>query len=231
MVARFFALLFTSAQISHLKTSCHQYVSMWQTDVANMLSDCGARASHIIWRTLMDRVTHHYRDKGVTEEEHLLAFARDKGPAAAFVHELSTTGFSFGSKGEHIIGHALEAMFHTSTVPLDAIRPLDLKKFTHFFLIPYIATLAIVHRLDVSTAEAHTILLESRLAGIQLHPALDSDEELDRICRSNIQRSKLNTIVIRPSCMTRNEAQGGPPRFHSRTWRIEVLSLDLTGIY
>ncbi|KAG2140869.1 hypothetical protein BD769DRAFT_1349963, partial [Suillus cothurnatus] len=52
---------------------------------------------------------------------------------------------SFGSKGEHIIGHALEAMFCTSTVPLDAIWPLNLKKFTHFFLIPYIATCAIVY--------------------------------------------------------------------------------------
>ncbi|KAG2116047.1 uncharacterized protein F5147DRAFT_555605, partial [Suillus discolor] len=74
--------------------------------------------------------------------------------------------------------------------------PLDLKKFTHCFLIPYVATRAIAHRLNVSTAEAHTILLESRPAGIQLHPALDSDKELDRICRSNIQRSKSNTIII-----------------------------------
>ncbi|KAG2116046.1 uncharacterized protein F5147DRAFT_758487 [Suillus discolor] len=89
-------------------------------DVAKILSDRSARASHIIWRTLLDRVTHHCRNKGVTEEEHLLAFTRDKGPATAFVNELSTTGF-FGSKGEHIIGHALEAMFRTSTVPLDAI--------------------------------------------------------------------------------------------------------------
>jgi len=75
------------------------------------------------------------------------------------------------------------------------------------------------------------ILLESRLAGIQLHPALDSDKELDQICRSNIQHSKLNTIVTRPSCMTCNEAEGGPPRIHSQTWHIEVLSLNLTGIY
>jgi hypothetical protein len=137
---------------------------------------------------------------------------------------------SFGSKGEHVIGHALEAMFRTSTIPLDTIRPLDLKKFTHSFLIPYVATHAISHQLNVSIMEAHTILLESRQAGIQLHPALDSDEELDRICRSNIQRSKSDTIVIRPSC-NEAQAQGGPPRFRSRTWWAEVLSLDSTDTY
>ncbi|KAG1745055.1 uncharacterized protein EDB91DRAFT_1019543, partial [Suillus paluster] len=103
---------------------------------------------------------------------------------------------SFGSKGKHVIVHTLEAMFRTSTILLDAIRPLDIKKFTHSFLVPYVATRAIAHRLNVSISEAHTMLLESRQAGIQLHPALDSDEELDRICRSNIQRSKSNTIVI-----------------------------------
>lgn len=108
-------------------------------------------------------------------------------------------------------------MFHTSTVPLNAIRPLDIKKFTHSFLVPYVATRAIAHRLNVSIAEAHAILLESRQAGIRLHPALDSDEELDQICRSNIQRSKSNTIVIRPSSTARNEVQGSPPRFRSRT--------------
>ncbi|KAG1805121.1 hypothetical protein EV424DRAFT_1290721, partial [Suillus variegatus] len=102
----------------------------------------------------------------------------------------------FSSKGEHVIGHALEAMFCTSTVPLDAIWPLGFKKFTHSFLIPYIATHAIAHQLNVSTVEAHTILLQSRPARIQLHPTLDSDEELDQICRSNIQRSKSNTIII-----------------------------------
>lgn len=128
--------------------------------------------------------------------------------------------------------HALEAMFHTSTVPLNAIRPLDIKKFTHSFLVPYVATRAIAHRLNVSIAEAHAILLESRQAGIRLHPALDSDEELDQICRSNIQRSKSNTIVIRPSSTARNEVQGSPPRFRSRTQlHIEVLSLDSIGIY
>lgn len=138
---------------------------------------------------------------------------------------------SFGSKGEHVIVHALEAMFHTSTIPLDAIRPLDIKKFTHSFLVPYVATRAIAHQLNVSITEAHTILLESRQAGIRLHPALDSDEELDRICRSNIQRSKTNAFVIRQSSATRNEAQSGPPRFRSRTQQhIEVLSLDLIGI-
>ncbi|KAG1747880.1 uncharacterized protein EDB91DRAFT_1048239, partial [Suillus paluster] len=133
---------------------------------------------------------------------------------------------SFGSKGEHVIVHALEAMFRTSTIPLDAIRPLDIKKFTHSFLVPYVATRAIAHQLDVSITEAHMMLLESRQAGIQLHPALDSDEELDQICRSNIQRSKSNMIVIR-----HNEAQGGPPRFRSRTWRAEVLLFNSTSIY
>ncbi|KAG1744421.1 hypothetical protein EDB19DRAFT_1620488, partial [Suillus lakei] len=103
---------------------------------------------------------------------------------------------SFGSKGEHVIVHALEAMFHTSTIPLDAIWPLNVKKFTHSFLVPYVATHAIAHQLNVSIMDAHTILLESRQAGIRLHPALDSDDKLDQICRSNIQQSKSNTIII-----------------------------------
>jgi hypothetical protein len=61
-------------------------------DIAKFFSDRSARASHIVWRTLLDRVTHCYRDKGVMEEERLLAFARDKGPATAFINELSTAG-------------------------------------------------------------------------------------------------------------------------------------------
>lgn len=60
-------------------------------DVAKILSDPSARASHIIWTTLLDRITCHYRNKGDTEE-YLLAFARDKGPMAAFINELSTAG-------------------------------------------------------------------------------------------------------------------------------------------
>ncbi|KAG2135447.1 hypothetical protein DEU56DRAFT_756584 [Suillus clintonianus] len=48
-------------------------------DVAKILSDHSARASHIVWTTLLDRISRHYRNKGVTEEEFLLAFARDKG--------------------------------------------------------------------------------------------------------------------------------------------------------
>ncbi|KAG1902774.1 uncharacterized protein F5891DRAFT_917850, partial [Suillus fuscotomentosus] len=89
----------------------------------------------------------------------------------------------YGPKGEHIIAYALEGMFWTSTLPLNAIRPLDVKKFTDFILIPYVATSAIAHRFGITIAEAHTIRLDSRSAGIDLHPALDSDEELDQIYR------------------------------------------------
>ncbi|KAG1720723.1 uncharacterized protein EDB91DRAFT_1088723 [Suillus paluster] len=215
MVARYFTLCFTS---ENKLSKIHQHVAE-HADVTKILSDHSTRASHIVWTTLLDCITCHYHNKGVTEEEYLLAFARDKGPTTAFINELSSAGF-FGSKGEHVIVHTLEAMFCTSTIPLDAIQPLDIKKFTHSFLVPYVATCAIAHRLNVSITEAHTMLLESRQAGIQLHPALDSDEELaisKSICRSNIQRSKSNTIVIH-----RNEAQGGPPRFRSRTWRAET---------
>ena len=79
----------------------------------------------------------------------------------------------------HVIVHALEAMFRTSTVPLDVIRPLDIKKFMNSFLVPYVTTCAIANQLNISISEAHAILLDSKSAGVKLHPALDSDEELD----------------------------------------------------
>jgi hypothetical protein len=113
-------------------------------------------------------------------------------------------------------------MFRTSAVPLDAIRPLDIKKFMNSFLVPYVATRAIANQLNVSISKAHTILLDSRSAGVKLHPALDSDEELDQICRSNIQRSKSDSSINHH----RNDKPEGPPRFRRSTpWprHAEVL--------
>jgi len=63
-----------------------------KADLAQILSDRSARASHIVWISLLDRIACHYHDKGVTVEEHLLAFARDKGPVPSFINDLSTAG-------------------------------------------------------------------------------------------------------------------------------------------
>ena len=119
-------------------------------------------------------------------------------------------------------------MFRTSTIPLDAIRPLDMKKFTHSFLVPYAATRAISHQLNISIPEAHAILLDSRTTGLRLHPALDSDEELDQICRWNIQRLKSTATII---CPSRDDTEGPPRLRRSTAWRAEVLLYTLTGIH
>jgi len=161
-----------------------------KTDLAQILSDHSARASYIIWISLLDRIICHYHDKGVTVEEHLLAFARDMGPVPSFINDLSTAVLwvliglfhpatenffpgSFGSKGVHVIVHVLEAMFRTSTVPLDPIRPLDIKKFMNSFLIPYVATrrsLTIYLCIYYATSTARTFTHTNTLQASQGKP-------------------------------------------------------------
>ena len=67
---------------------------MWslKAEFAEILSDRRTRANHIVWTSLLNRISRHYSNKGGTEEERLLAFARDKGPTPSFIHELSTAG-------------------------------------------------------------------------------------------------------------------------------------------
>ncbi|KAG2050405.1 hypothetical protein BDR06DRAFT_1011237 [Suillus hirtellus] len=117
-------------------------------------------------------------------------------------------------------------MFQTLTLPLNAICPLNVKKFTDFILVPYIATSAIAHRFTITIIEAHTIWLDSRSAGIDLHPALDSDEELDQIYRTNVQRSKSNTRV---AIHDNKSSKGGPPRLHQATLQLIEATLPQPG--
>lgn len=197
-----------------------------EADIAALISDRGVRAEHIVWKSFLDCLSQYYKEN--TEEACLHAFTRDRKGVSSSIYIFSTAGF-YGPKGEHIIAHALEGMFRTSTLPLNTIRPLDVKKFTDFILVPYVATSAIAHRFGITIAEAHTIRLDSRSAGIDLHPALDSDEELDQIYRTNIQRSKSNTRV---AIHDNQSSKGGPPRLRRATLQlIEVLSFVFSDIH
>ena len=63
-----------------------------KADLARILSDGSAQASHIVWMSLLDRITCYYHDKGVTVEEHIFAFTSNKGPVPCFVNDLSAAG-------------------------------------------------------------------------------------------------------------------------------------------
>ena len=71
----------------------NDFTWLLKADLAQILSDCSAQASHIVWISLLDCIACHYHDKGVAVvEEHLLAFTRNKGPVPCFINDLSIAG-------------------------------------------------------------------------------------------------------------------------------------------
>jgi hypothetical protein len=70
-------------------------------------------------------------------------------------------------------------------IPDAAFSPLDLNRFTTFFLVPYIAHKLIMADMECDEAKAYTIMTESAGVGEGLHPEDDEDGELQEILDSN----------------------------------------------
>ncbi|KAF9219823.1 hypothetical protein BS17DRAFT_854134 [Gyrodon lividus] len=109
-----------------------------------------------------------------------------KGSSAPTQVYLNARPGYYGSKGAAIIESTLMCIVDLERTPMESFAPLTLSCFMRYFLVPFIGAHLISQNLECAVEVAFKEMLESADAGDALHPAEDSDEDLENIMKTNM---------------------------------------------